>query len=265
MYTVTLIHLSEDARSAGADLERIVRPDMSHEGLLRTLENFCTIDPLENARTDPEIRVQVRQESYLLHTANRKLLLYDVHNRNLAGFPMTVPEAIAEIDGTAMTARYTTVLKSSLARPPAPAQEAPPPAAPPAGRLNLPRLIVLACTACALGGALVHLRLPSGTDGPPAAFHRVRSSEAAGLQAALVGVYMTGTKPGEHGMVLTATGELRLFELRGAEPPRVVRATARLGRVGKTLCLATDQPGGLVEITDPGTFVYCGDAYRRIP
>jgi hypothetical protein len=76
---------------------------------------------------------------------------------------------------------------------------------------------------------------------------------------------MTGTQPGQHGIVLTTTGELRLFELRAVDAPRVVRATGELGRVGPTLCLATDQPGGLITVPDRDTLVYCGETYKRIP
>jgi hypothetical protein len=76
---------------------------------------------------------------------------------------------------------------------------------------------------------------------------------------------MTGTQPGQHGIVLTTTGELRLFELRAVDAPRLVRATGELGHVGRTLCLATDQPGGLITITDRDTWVYCGETYKRIP
>jgi hypothetical protein len=118
--------------------------------------------------------------------------------------------------------------------------------------------------ACVLGGAHIWLRISSAAEAAPAAFLRMDAAEAAGRQATLAGVYMTGTQPGQHGIVLTATGELRLFELRAVDAPRVVNATGEWGRVGPTLCLASDQPGGLIMIPDPDTMVYCGETYRRI-
>jgi len=35
--------------------------------------------------------------------------------------------------------------------------------------------------------------------------------------------------------------------------------------VGPKLCLATDQPGGVIEVTAEGNLTYCGEAYHRIP
>ena len=38
-----------------------------------------------------------------------------------------------------------------------------------------------------------------------------------------------------------------------------------LGRLGPKLCLATNQPGGFIEVTGRDTLVYCGEIYQRIP
>jgi hypothetical protein len=263
MYNVTLVNLAADARSAAVVWERIERPGVSDGDLRRLLQNFCEIDAVENAAADPEIRVQVRKENYLIRTGQGRLVLYDVLNRELPGRSLALAEVMAELDGTAIAA---------LSLPPfVPTEAGPgvgaalePAVSPPAARRSPLRLIALAAAACALGGGHILLRLSSGANEAPVAFNRMNAAEAAGVQATLAGVYLTGTQPGQHGIVLTTTGELRLFELGAVDAPRVVHATGELGRVGPTRCLATDQPGGLIMIPDPDTMVYCGETYKRI-
>lgn len=261
MYHVTLVNLTADAQSAAIAQERIERTDVSDEDLRRLLQNFCGIDAVENATADPEIRVQVRQESYLIRTGQGKLVCYDVLHRELPGRSLTLAEVMAELDGTAAAALAKLLVAPAETGPGAALE---PSVSPPAARSNPRRLIALAAVACALGAGHVWLRLPSGADETPVAFESMDAADAAGLRAKLAGVYMTGTQPGQHGIVLTATGELRLFELRAVEAPRVVDATAQLGRVGSTPYLASDQPGGLIQIPDSDTMVYCAETYKRI-
>jgi hypothetical protein len=85
------------------------------------------------------------------------------------------------------------------------------------------------------------------------------------LHAALTGVYLTGSEPGQHGIVIMGPGEMKLFELAAVEAPRVVYAGYRPGRIGARLSLATDQPGGVIEVATDGRLVYCGETYQRIP
>ena len=261
MYNVTLVNLDADARSAAVVWEKIERPEVPDEELRRLLQNFCEVDAVENAAADPEIRVQVRQEKYLIRTGQGKLVLYDVLKRDLPARSLAVAEVMAELDGSAIAA---------LTIPPMVPVEAglgvdlEPAAAAPTARSSPLRLIALAAVACALAGGHILLRPSSGAEAAPVALNRMDTAEAAGVQATLAGVYMTGTQPGQHGIVLTATGELRLFELAAVDAPRVIHATGDLGRVGPTLCLATDQPAGLIMIPDPETMVYCGETYKRI-
>jgi hypothetical protein len=80
----------------------------------------------------------------------------------------------------------------------------------------------------------------------------------------LAGVYLTGSGPGEHGIVVSDSGELRLFEFAANGPPRMVHATAKPGRSDARLALATDQPGGLIIVTSDDALLYCGQTYTRL-
>lgn len=169
-----------------------------------------------------------------------------------------------ELDGTAGAARHEAI---SLAR----AEAAPTEtetaavlvAAVPAPSGS--RLLFLAITAGLLLAATIYLAEPFAADVAPGGFVAVEPTELAGLSATLTGVYLTGSEPGQHGMVISGPAELKLFELGTVAAPRFVYVTYRLGRIGPKLCLATDQPGGVIEVTADGTLVYGGEDYRRIP
>ena len=139
------------------------------------------------------------------------------------------------------------------------------PVAAPAAPLNKPRLAGLLITAGLLLGAIVWLAAPFPADGAPPGFTAVESGERTGLEHSLTGVYLTGNEPGQHGIVLGGTGELKLFELGVVEAPRIIHVSYALGRVEAKLCLATDQPGGLIEVQADGNLLYSGEVYQRIP
>jgi hypothetical protein len=263
MYDVSLINLTADARSAADSLVNIERSGLTGEELKILLQSFSEVDAVENAVAAPEIRVKVRGESYLIRTGQKKLMLYDVLHRELPALVLTLEEALAELDGSASATR-----NASAPRPPgAEFGESPAPPLPvhPVETAHRPRVITMAAVVFILFGAMIYLQRENGAVAAPASFHPVPPDESAALQSSLTGVYMTGNQPGHHGIVFINAREIKLFELSGATAPRVVYASGELGRVGSQLALATDQPGGLIEVSDHDTLVYCGEAYRRIP
>ena len=127
------------------------------------------------------------------------------------------------------------------------------------------RVIAMTITVVLLLGAILYLSAPFADSDVRTGFVPVKPAERNGLARSLTGVYLTGSEPGQHGIVLGGPGELKLFELAAIEAPRVVFATYELERVGPMLCLATDQPGGMIEVPGNDTLVYCGEIYQRIP
>ena len=262
-YNVTLINLTADARSVVIGGDKIDCRGVADAELRALLRNFAAIDSVENATADPEIRVQVKGQSCLIHAGHKKLILYDALNRDAPGHPFTVEEVMAELDGTASAARAMPQLNRALAgdvlRGTKPVLAPPPPPASP-----LPRRLGLAAVALVLAGALGYLHLASPADDRLADFKPLAPAEARATLGTLAGVYLVKPEPGQHGIVLAATGEVRLFELRAAEPPRQVLAAGRLGRIGGLLAVATDQPGGRITIPNPDTLVYGSETYRRV-
>lgn len=263
MFRVVLANLSADARAVAPLAHHEVR-DMPAGNLQALLENFCAIDPIENAVADTEIRVQVRSDSFLLRTERKKIILYDAQRRDLAGQILTVARAMEELDGSAARARAEAILQARGATEPAPTGPELPAPAPPAAASKA-RLLALSVAAAGLLAALFQVASPGKAAGLPAGFVPLAPAELAERQAQLAGVYLTGNAPGQHGIVVADPAQLKLFELGTVEAPRIIYAAYQLGRVGGKLGFATDQPGGVIAVTAGGQLVYCGETYQRIP
>ena len=263
MYDVVLSNLAADAHSAAESFAKTERLGLTEAELKILLESFCEIDAVENAVAAPEIRIKIRGESYVIRTGQKRLMLYDATHRELPALVLSVAEMMAELDGSASAIRH-----ASLHRHEADAREVAAAQTPPVRPVvvaSKPRLIAMGIAAGALVGAIVFLRMGKRSADIPALFHAIKPAESAGLEAGLTGVYMTGNQPGQHGIVFISAGEVKLFELAALAAPRVVYASGKLGRIGARLILATDQPGGAIEVTNRDTLVYCGEIYRRIP
>jgi hypothetical protein len=264
MYRVLLVNFTVSAGAVSGSAGHMESRELADPEMRLLLEVFCGIDPVENESIEPEIRVQVRDESYLLHTGQRKLILYDARYRELPALVLTVEEAMRELDGSAAAARSASVHRLSARQQGETAAPAPPAVV--SGEKPSPRrLLTLGTVALLLLATLVWLRSDDSPPALPRQYRPVGATEAGTLRAGLAGVYLTGNEPGDHGLVLGQEGEAKLFELDAVAPPRVVYATIRVGRIGSRLVLATDQPGGLVEVKDSDTLSYGGETYRRIP
>lgn len=263
-YHIYLVNLSADARAVAAEARRELR-DADTAVLEVLLRNFCTIDPIENALGETEIRVHVRHEKYLLRTEQGKLILYDVNQRDLPAQILNVEEAMQELGGAAGAARNQVILQARAEAGPAVVSGPELPLRAPVATARRPLVLALSGTAGLLLAAILWLSGPFAVESAPIGFLSLEQAESAKLQGTLTGVYLTGSEPGQHGIVVTGPGELKLFELGTVEAPRVVYAGYRLGRIGEKLSLATDQPGGVIEVAADGSLVYSGEVYQRIP
>ena len=259
-YNITLVNLAADARTAEISLVTIDRPGLAPEELQVLLENFAALDAVQNVTADPEIRVQSRRESYLIRTGQKKLFLYDALNRESPAQVLTVPQVLAELDGTAAAGR--TVAPFMFSRPAETGVDtlAAAPARPAGAELK--SRLILAAVAAVLWAVLSFLRA-TAADWP--ALSPIDASELAALRASLPGVYMTGPLPGQHGIVVSDTGDLKIFQVNAQEAPSVIYATWEAGRIAGKLVLGTNQPGGQIEVVDHETLAYCGENYLRIP
>lgn len=257
MYQVILVSLTPDARAVALG-SRIPLAGVSGGQMRQLLQNYSAIDPIENSSADTELRVVVRHENFLVRSDQGKLVFYDMRQRDLPGQVLPLEQVMQELDGTAGEVRKQ-VVRETRAKAEDEARERRAAAGP-----DNRKLVFLLFVALGLG--IGNYRLwPRAAARFPANFMPPTSADLTNLRRNLSGIYMTGSSPGQHGIVATGPTELKIFELGAVEAPRVIYATFTPGWTGAKFCLVTDQPGGLVEVKNDGTLIYGGEIYRRIP
>ncbi len=261
IFNVTLVNLDADARTAVPDQGRLSLGKLTTDQLIALLEAFRELDPLQNLEAEPEILVEARREKYLIRNDRKNLLLYNVRNTAEPAYKLTPAEIIAELDGSAASARTTTVpFAGSREKPAETIEYVPPPVAP-----KKPP-VLLAAVAILLGLGVLAVGFLTFSQKEPVPYTLITdSAERTQAGSTLVGVYMTGSEPGQHGIAVMDDGAIKLFELNSQVAPSVIYDTYRLGRLDTTLCLVTHQPGGVIEARDRDTLVYCGETYQRLP
>jgi hypothetical protein len=266
MYSVVVCNLSPDARTATEGAGNTDLGSLSAAELSALLTTFAEIDAVQNMKADPEIRIQTRKDRFIVRTGQRKLFLYDARRLSEAAFVLDPGEIMGEIDGTAAAKRtlppfaYANAGRDEAAATAEELKYVPPPQLE-RRRWTLPLL----GTALVLGGYAAYAAWTADEDEAPPALTALVGAERQSEDAALTGVYMTGSEPGHHGIALLGDGRLKLFVIHAQAAPGVVMGTYRIGRLDTKLCLATDQPGGLIKVLNRETLEYSGETYRRLP
>lgn len=268
MFSVTLINLSADGRTAteGArplDLGRLTPSEFS-----ALLDAFATIDEIQNLKSDPEIRVQTKRERFTIRTGDGKLFLYDARRPNEPAYVYSSAQIIAELDGSAADQRTSAPFVTLTAKERSqPAVEAPPSPEELATiaefrPTQVPWFLIVASVALAGLVAVVAETSSSNPDLPP--LTPLAKAEQTKEDAAVTGVYMTSNLPNGHGIAVLGDGNLKLFTINAQAAPSVVLGSFKFGRIGETLYLATNQPGGLIKVIDPKSLEFCGLVFSRV-
>jgi hypothetical protein len=268
MFSVTLVNLARDARTAIEGGGLIDLGSLSVGELTGLLNNFAELDVLQNMKADPEVRVQGRRNRFIIRTGQSKLYLQDARNLSEPAYIPTASEIIAELDGSAAAKR--------TAQPPptAPSGDGLAPTAKPATEKEITPMpeveehrwpLALIGLVLLLGGYVAYSEWASRQSGSLPAITPLTASERLAEDVSLTGVYMTGSEPGQHGIIILGDGKLKLFQANAQAAPGVVYGSYRFGRLESKLCLATDQPGGLIKVMDRESLQFCGEIYHRIP
>ena len=263
-FYVTLHCLDREVTTASPDLEPCDRGAMPPPELEALLVRFCELDAMENAHADPEIRIENGRERFIVKTGLKKLMLYDARDRLAPAQVVTPVELMAEIDGSAAAARSTAAPFAAPVVEEAPAYV--PPVKPPAPPRPLRRLALLTLLCLLLAAQVVlwiDARATSADDGLP--LQPLAAAELAATRGRLIGVFMTGSEPGAHGIALTEDGTIKLFRLNARTAPSVLFDTIRLGRRGPATVAIVERLGTTIEVTGADTLTYCGETFRRIP
>jgi hypothetical protein len=261
MYKTTLVNLAADASRATLELGRKSVGELTKPAALLLLNRFLALDPLQNFEADPEIIFESRRRKRLVRLSAGKLCLYDPSNSLAVALVLSPDEILAELDNAGPPPNS---LPTLTARQAAPLRLTAPPVL--LALLRPVQRASLATLAIGLASYLLVAWFPGASPVTAARFTPLVEDQAYADQLArLAGVYLTGNRPGDHGIVVGADGALKIFELNGASAPSLIRDTIRLGHIDGHLAGLTNQPGGALGLTGINSLIYCGESYRRVP
>jgi hypothetical protein len=116
-----------------------------------------------------------------------------------------------------------------------------------------------------LGGYIAYAEIARQPGESQPALAPLTSAERVAEDSALTGVYVTGSEPGQHGIVILGDGKLKVFQINAQAAPGTVYGTYRLGRLDGKVCLTTDLSGGLIKVPGREALEFCGETYKRVP
>ena len=270
-FSITLVALQPDGAHASVDFGKNAMGEMPAEQVRQLLERFRMVDPIELVSADPEIIIENRRTKFVVRAGEGKLYLQDQSKFNELTLALSSSEIVAELDGSAKTERSRRASEAkereaaALAalteteQAIAPVEQHPPSALGPICRSGL--VIIAICLLAYITFSLWRtVSIEDNTNFEPL----TEEKEIARHRADIVGVYMTGSRPGDHGIALTADGAIRLLTLNANTPPSQIQDTFQLGRSDRQLCLRTHQPGGMIRFTGPDTLTFCQESYHRL-
>lgn len=264
MFRTTLTNLDPDGTQACLGGGKHTLGDLEAHEVVVLLDAFCTLDPAENARAEPEIIFESRRNKYVVRTGMGQLHVYDPRRPLEPALVLTALQLLAEMDGSADASRTRPpfpVPGDSLPEP-VPMFEAPKPIS----ALRPPYRMALIAAVVLLTGYLVYAPPSAALPRPADTFEPVADErEADAAIQKLAGVYLTGSQPGHHGISLAADGTLKLFQLNLIGPPSLIQDTFQVGRIGGQPSALGHQTGGAIRFEGSETLTFCGETYHRIP
>jgi len=268
MFQVTVVNLARDARTAIEGGGAVNLGTLSASELTELLDRFVELDAVENSGADPEILVQVRRDRFNIRTGQKKLFFQDARNLSEPAYVLTVSEIIAELDGSAAAKRAAPPASPATLPDGSPAAADSVPGSeiePMPVVAERPWPFALLGSVLLLGGYVAYSEWDNRQGRNQPALAPLTTTERQSEDSSLTGVYTTGSEPGQHGIIILGNGKLKLFQVNAQAAPGVVYGTYQFGRLESKLCLATDQPGGLIKVIDRESLEFCGEIYKRVP
>jgi hypothetical protein len=247
MYKVSTNHLGPDGRRASETNETRDRGDMSAADFTTLLDAFCEIDPVENEEFDPSIVAAGRGAKLIIRTSRGRLQVYDIRDHSAPAVEMSVAGLLERLDRMPETRSPFAPLEP----------EQPAPTAPHRG-IAFAMLVV----GLALNGYILYsVFYVESVNKKPEVTLITDADELKTREAAVAGVYATGTHTGDRVIEVVASGQVRFYEMGAKGPINDTRDTYRLGRHDGLLCLSTGESGVVDLVND--TLVYYKDVYQR--
>jgi hypothetical protein len=248
MLHVTLVNLSPDGRTAQPELGRTPLGHLAPEALVRLLDSFRTIDPVQNHDAEPQIVIESAQGKFLIRTGRGKLFLYDARDSS-------VP--FVELDPAGI------VQELSRARDLVHGEPEEQPVTP--RRRRFQHLIAAAML---LGGVILNsytvysVFYVETVDPKPPVQLVTDARELTALKGSARGRYATGRDPGDRILEVTSDGRVRFLRVITGGERLDGEDTYRIGRTSGRVCLVTVD-SGVIEVGNIDTLTYYRDSYRR--
>jgi hypothetical protein len=247
MYHVSTSHLGPDARRTRAAAEDTDRGELSAEELTALLEAFVEIDPADNEEHDPHVLAEGRGAKLIIRTSRGRLQVYDMRDHAAPGIEMNVAGILVRLDR---------VIESTG---PFPRDgDQPAPTAPHRGIAFAMLLVGLALN----GYILYSVFYVESVNKKPEVKLLSDADEVRTRVAALAGTYSTGSKTGDRVIEVTATGQVRFYEIGAKGPINDSKDTYSIGRHDGQLCLALTNETGVIDMVGD-TLVYYKDVYQK--
>jgi hypothetical protein len=246
MYRVTTFNLGPDGRRGSETSEEMDRGPLTAAELTELLDAFTEIDAVQNEELDPHILVVVHGVKLVIRTSGGRLLVRDAKNSYAPSEELTVPAILGRLDEPS----------EPPPRPSSP-DETSTPSAPHRGIAFVMLLVGLALN----GYILYSVFYVESVNKKPEVVLITDADEAKARQAALVGVYATGSRTGDRVIEVEADSQVRFYEIGAKGPINDSHDNYRLGRHDGLLCLSTGDNGVIDLVGD--TLVYYRDVYQR--
>ncbi len=252
MFRVSTVHLSPDATTASPTLGTTDLGEISAADLLTLLQRLRDVDALQVVDAEPHLLVVARSGRFIVRTGRKKLFLYDARDAVQPYAELTAEEIVAQ-------------LERNVAPSPPPADAVSAEAAAAVRRAAPHRGIAAAILAAGLalnGYTLYSVFYTESVNEPPAVTLLTDPDDLAARQHAVLGVYVTGDKPGDRAITVLPDGRIKFTELGSTSGVVNNTDTYRLGKRANKFCLATAE-SGVIDIFDGDTLIYFRDSYRR--
>lgn len=248
MFSVTLVNLAADCRTAHPEFGRQALGHVEATALLQLLDALRTIDPLQNHDAEPQLIIEAPHGKFLIRTGRGRLFLYDARDSS-------VP--FVELDPAGV------VRELSRARDLVPGETEP--SAPPTPRRRFHHLIAAAMLlgGVALNSYTVYSVFYVETVDPQPPVQLVTDArELTAMKGSARGRYATGREPGDRILDITADGRIRFLRVIPGGERLDGEDSYRLGRTAGKVCLVTND-SGVIEVGNIDTVTYYRDVYRR--
>jgi len=246
-FTVTLHHLSPDAKRAGVDLPDTELASVSEKELRHLIRTFGALATQDVGAATPELHVAAPQGRYIVRLADGQLRItsWDIRVGGKSFSPDQVFGLITGADGeTADAAAEALPFRSKRSS---------------RGLIALLAVLVVGTN---VGTAWWLTRPPENPFLPD--FTLLAPEQAARLFLDAAGEYQTGTAESDRALTITREGRARWVKF-GVGHAIAETADVKIKAVqtqGQRAFLADEQ--ALITVPDPATVVFYNETYRRV-